>query len=175
MNVLFFAVDDLRPEIGCYGNTVVKTPNLDRLAKGGMVFTNAYVSQAVCSPSRTAVMTGLRPDTTRVWDLETHFRTAKPDITTLPQHFKNNGYFVQGMGKIYHSGFDDVPSWSVPWGSPKAEKYSKKENQAGEKGAAFESGEVEDDFYIDGKVARLAVETLSGLKQKDQPFFLAVR
>ena len=174
MNVLFFAVDDLRPEIGCYGNAFLKTPNLDRLAKGGMVFTNAYVSQAVCSPSRTAVMTGLRPDTTRVWDLETHFRTAKPNITTLPQHFKNNGYFVQGMGKIYHSGFDDVPSWSVPWGSPKADKYSKKENQVGEKGAAFESGDVPDDFYIDGKVARLAVETLSGLKQKAQPFFLAV-
>ncbi|MEI6871047.1 MAG: sulfatase-like hydrolase/transferase, partial [Verrucomicrobiota bacterium] len=122
MNVLFVAVDDLRPEAGCYGNPVVQTPNLDRLAKQGTIFTQAYVSQAVCSPSRTAVLTGLRPDTTRVWDLETHFRVAQPDAVTLPQHFKNNGYFVQGMGKIYHGGFDDAPSWSVPWGSPKAER-----------------------------------------------------
>ncbi len=174
LNVLFIAVDDLRPDIGCYGNSVVKTPNLDRLGKAGMIFTKAYCSQAVCSPSRTSMLTGHRPDSTRVWDLETHFRVALPNVVTLPQHFKNNGYFVQGMGKIYHGGFDDGPSWSVPWGAPNAEKFAKKESSIGDKGAAFENADVADDFYLDGKVARLAAQTLSELKKKDQPFFLAV-
>ncbi len=87
-NVLFIAVDDMRPELGCYGNKVVKTPQIDRLAARGIVFERAYCQQAVCSPSRTAILTGLRPDTTKVWDLETHFRAAVPDCVTLPQHFK---------------------------------------------------------------------------------------
>jgi len=90
-NVLFIAVDDLRPEMGCYGNTVVKTPNLDRLAARGTVFNYAYCQQAVCSPSRSSLMTGRRPDATRVWDLETHFRVALPDCVTIPEHFKANG------------------------------------------------------------------------------------
>ncbi len=114
-NVLFIAVDDLRPELGCYGNPIIKSPNIDRIARAGVVFNRAYCQQAVCSPSRSSLLTGTRPDTTKVWDLETHFRKALPDVVTLPQHFKKNGYFVQGMGKIYHGGFDDPPSWSVPW------------------------------------------------------------
>ena len=80
-----------------------------------MTFNRAYCQQAVCSPSRSSLLTGTRPDTTKVWDLRTHFRKALPDVVTLPQHFKHNGYFVQGMGKIFHGGFDDPPSWSVPW------------------------------------------------------------
>src|SRR5215207_6439697 len=121
-NILFFAVDDLRPEFGAYGRAYIKSPNLDRIAKAGLVFNRAYCQQAVCSPTRSSLLTGTRPDTTKVWDLVTHFRTALPDVVTLPQHFKNNGYFVQGMGKIYHGGFDDPPSWSVPWTSPKSAK-----------------------------------------------------
>ena len=78
-NVLFVAVDDLRPEFGCFGNKIVKTPNIDRLAARGTVFSKAYCQQAVCSPSRTSILTGLRPDVTKVWDLETHFRVAQPD------------------------------------------------------------------------------------------------
>ena len=78
-NVLFIVVDDLRPELGCYGKEYIQSPNIDRLAKRGMVFDRAYCQQAVCSPSRTAVMTGVRPDTSKVWDLNTHFRTALPD------------------------------------------------------------------------------------------------
>jgi len=113
-NVLFIAVDDLRPELGCYGNTVVKSPNIDRLAARGIVFTRAYCQQAVCSPSRTALLTGLRPDTTRVWDLDTHFRAARPDCVTLPQHFKAHGYHCAALGKIYHGGFEDGRSWSEP-------------------------------------------------------------
>lgn len=113
-NVLFIAVDDLRPEMGCYGNTVVKTPNLDRLAARGTVFNRAYCQQAVCSPSRSSLLTGRRPDATRVWDLETHFRVALPDCVTLPEHFKSNGYHCAAMGKIYHVGFEDGRSWSEP-------------------------------------------------------------
>jgi len=129
-NILFIAVDDLRPELGCYGKDYIQSPNIDGLAKAGMVFNRAYCQQAVCAPTRSSLMTGTRPDTTKVWDLVTHFRTALPDVVTLGQHFKNNGYFVQGMGKIYHSSLNDAPTWSVPWQNPKAPTYVLPENVA---------------------------------------------
>ena len=113
-NVLFIAVDDMRPELGCYGNKIVKTPNMDRLAARGIVFNHAYCQQAVCSPSRTSLMTGRRPDATKVWDLETHFRVALPDAVTLPQYFKANGYHCAALSKVYHKGFEDGRSWSEP-------------------------------------------------------------
>ncbi len=113
-NVLFIAVDDLRPELGCYGNKVVKTPHLDRLAARGLVFNHAYCQQAVCSPTRSSLLTGRRPDATRVWDLDTHFRVALPDVVTLPQYFKANGYTCVAFNKIYHHGFEDGRSWSEP-------------------------------------------------------------
>lgn len=184
LNVLFIAVDDLRPEAHASGSDVIRTPNLDRLAARGTTFERAYCQQAVCSPSRSSLMTGRRPDATRVWDLETHFRKALPDAVTVAQHFKNNGYFTQGMGKIFHGGYDDAPSWSVPWGTPKAPIYASPENQKAQsnnvdkqgrgRGPAVESADVPDDTYVDGKVARLAVATLTELKKQDQPFFLAV-
>ena len=183
MNVLFIAVDDLRPELSCYGNPVIKTPNFDRLAKRGMVFNRAYCQQAVCAPSRSSIMTGKRPDATRVWDLETHFRVALPNVKTVGQYFKEHGYFSQGMGKIYHGGFDDEATWSTPWMTPKAETYAKAPTKADVvkedpknkgKGVAFEAGDVADDFYTDGKTVRLAAETLGQLKKKNRPFFLAV-
>jgi len=127
-NILFIAVDDLRPEFGAYGADYIKSPNLDRLAKSGITFQRAYCQQAVCSPTRSSLMTGTRPDTTKVWDLVTNFRDALPNVVTLGQHFKNNGYFVQGMGKIYHGGFDDAATWSVPWGTPVADTYALPEN-----------------------------------------------
>jgi arylsulfatase A-like enzyme len=127
-NILFIAVDDLRPEFGAYGASYIKSPNLDRIAKAGITFNRSYCQQAVCSPTRSSLLTGTRPDTTKVWDLVTHFRDALPDVVTLPQLFKNNGYFVQGMGKIYHGSLDDPQSWSVPWGTPKAETYALPEN-----------------------------------------------
>ena len=186
MNVLFIAVDDLRPEAHASGSDVIRTPNLDRIVARGTTFERAYCQQAVCSPSRSSLMTGRRPDATRVWDLETHFRKALPDAVTVAQHFKNNGYFTQGMGKIFHGGYDDAPSWSVPWGTPKAPTYASAEaqkqqadpantNKKGKmKGPATEAGDVADDYYVDGKVARLAASTLAELKKKGQPFFLAV-
>ena len=88
-NVLFIAVDDLRPTLGCYGDNVARTPNIDGLASRGLVFQRAYCQQAVCSPSRLSLLTGRRPDTIRVWDLGTHFRETLPDLVSLPQHFKN--------------------------------------------------------------------------------------
>ena len=101
-NVLFIAIDDLRPALRCYGDRIAITPNFDRLASRGTVFNRAYCQQAVCSPSRLSLLTGRRPDTIRVWDLRTHFRDTLPDVVTLPQHFKNNGYHTQSLGKIFH-------------------------------------------------------------------------
>ncbi|MBP7141412.1 MAG: sulfatase [Opitutaceae bacterium] len=195
-NVLFLVADDLRPELGCYGVPVV-SPNIDRLASQGVLFDRAYAQQAVCSPSRSSVMTGARPDTTKVWDLVTDFRAAMPDVITLGQHFKNHGYFSQGMGKIYHAGFNDAATWSVPWGTPAAPTYASEENMRlrhrtedaaprrgpkggllatppGSRGPAYEGEDVPDDTFTDGKTARLAVETLRGLAAKNEPFFLAV-
>lgn len=116
-NILFIAVDDLRPDLGCYRHPVVKTPNIDRLAERGLVFDRAYCQQAVCSPSRTSVMTGLRPDSTGVLDLQTHFRRTRPDAVTLPQHLRRFGYETTAFGKIFHKPqLDDPASWSIaPW------------------------------------------------------------
>jgi iduronate 2-sulfatase len=120
-NVLFITVDDMRPELGCYGNQIVKTPNIDHLAAHGIVFNHAYCQQAVCSPSRSSLLTGRRPDATRVWDLQTHFRAALPDAITLPQHFKANGYYCAALSKIYHVGFEDGRSWNEPHWYPRGE------------------------------------------------------
>ncbi len=129
-NVLFIAVDDLRPEAGCYGNPVIKTPHIDRLAARGTLFERAYCQQAVCSPSRTSLLTGRRPDTTKVYDLQTHFRLYLPDVVTLPQHFKQHGYHTQGFSKIYHGGLDDPESWTVAHWAPGGPGYGKPETLA---------------------------------------------
>ncbi len=113
-NVLFIAVDDLRPELGAYGNTHIRTPHIDRLADGGVTFLQAHVQQAVCNPSRASLMTGLRPDSLRVWDLQTDFRRTVPDVLTLPQHFMRHGYHAVAIGKIYHNVIPDSLSWSEP-------------------------------------------------------------
>ena len=125
-NVLFIAVDDLRPDLGCYGHPDVISPHIDSLSDRGMTFLNTYCQQAVCNPSRTSVMTGLRPDSVGVTDLTTHFRRRRPDAVTLPQQFKEHGYKTTAFGKIFHKPqLDDQPSWSIPpwivdneeWGS----------------------------------------------------------
>ena len=102
-NILFIAIDDLKPVLGCYGNTLIKTPNIDRLAKMGTVFMSNYCQQAVCGPTRASIMTGKRPDYTQVWDLKTKMRDINPDILSLPQYLISQGYSTQGIGKIYDS------------------------------------------------------------------------
>jgi len=172
-NVLFIAVDDLRPELGCYGKTYIKSPNIDRLAEAGVLFKRAYCQQAVCGATRTSLLTGLRPDTVRVHGNTVHFRKTVPDIVTLPQHFKNHGYHVQGMGKIYHQ--DDPPSWSVPLERPPAMVWLRPENSAAtvaKRGPPTEFADVDDNAYPEGKIAELAVDAMR--KNKDRPFFLAV-
>jgi len=118
-NILFIAVDDLKPLLGCYGNTMVKTPNIDRLAKMATVFNKNYCQQAICGPTRASLMTGSRPDATKIWNLTTQMRDVNPDILTLPQYLISQGYTTSGIGKIYHpssaiKGVDPV-SWSIPY------------------------------------------------------------
>lgn len=207
-NVLFIAVDDMRPELGCYGNTTVKTPNIDRIAARGMVFNHAYCQQAVCSPSRSSLLTGRRPDATKVWDLETHFRVALPDAIALPQHFKENGYYCSALSKIYHHGFEDGRSWNEPHWYPKGyavdvdpadwtkrtttrhevdvseysanaagpdnDKPLQNKKGKGKAGPAFEVSPKSDDELPDGATAAEAVKRIHALKQKGEPFFLAV-
>jgi arylsulfatase A-like enzyme len=121
-NVLFIAVDDLKPLIGAFGDTYAITPNIDQLAQKGFLFKNAYAQQAVCAPSRASMLTGLRPDRTKVWDLKTRIRSKNPNVVTLPQVFKQNGYITYAVGKIFDPRSvdkqHDSRSWSIPYVSP---------------------------------------------------------
>ena len=118
-NILFIPVDDLKPMLGCYGDASIKTPHIDRLAERGMVFLNSHCQQAICGPTRASLMTGLYPDTTRVYDLFTKMRDMNPDILTLPQYFRQMGYETTGVGKTYDNRCVDpqldAPSWSIPY------------------------------------------------------------
>ena len=181
LNVLLIAVDDLRTSLGCYGDRLVKSPNIDRLARGSRLFNRAYCHQAVCGPSRSSLLTGRLPDNTRVWHNRNLFRDALPNAVTLPEYFKNHGYHTQSLGKVF-SGRDrkeeqDPQSWSVPplLSGPGWSNYALPENQgASGKGVATEMAEVADEGYSDGKLAAVAVETLEVLAEREQPFFLAV-
>jgi iduronate 2-sulfatase len=113
-NVLLIIADDLRPDLGCYGNRDVRTPNIDRLAARGTLFNRAYCQYPLCSPSRSSFLTGKRPETTGIYNNRTHIRRTLPNVVTLPQYFKQNGYVTIGLHKIYHDGYDDPASWSVP-------------------------------------------------------------
>lgn len=185
-NVLFIAVDDLRVELGCYGSEHVLSPNIDRLAAQGTLFERAYCQQTVCNPSRASVMTGLRPDTLGVWDLVTHFRQNRPDVTTIPQLFKGNGYHAQCVGKIFHNWRQDdyqgdPDSWSVPSVLHYNSHANDKPQVAGEAPPNLASGrmghecrDVPDEAYFDGRVAATAIETMRAIHENEEPFFLAV-
>lgn len=190
LNVLLIAVDDLRPDLGCYGHPSVQTPNIDRLARQSLQFNRAYCQVSQCNQSRTAFLTGLRPDRTKVYGLYTNFRDELPDAVTLPQYFKQHGYHVQGLGKIFHKSMNDDRSWSVPvWfppGSPGGTALAygpegraalnranaKSGGRATKKGPAWEAANVTDNQLPDGATADRAIGVLREIK--DRPFFLAV-
>ena len=178
-NVLFIMVDDLRPALGCYGDVLARTPHIDALAQTGTLFRRAYCQQAVCAPSRTSILTGLRPDQTEIWGLKKSFRETMPDAVTLPQYFKNNGYITAQIGKIFHdpASHQDSASWSGPvlynvTGNVKGHKYILDTNLKGGKGASTERQPAADCAYIDGKVADASIGVLRQVAGK--PFFLAV-
>lgn len=196
LNVLFLIVDDLRPELGCYGNPLIRTPHIDRLAAGGVVFERAYCQSAVCGPSRASLLTGCRPDTTRIWGNRTHLRAMVPDLVTLPQRFKEAGYHTQAFGKVLHGTQTDPPSWSVPaWppgGRQAGMQYVDETRMAAMREAeperrwdgseiptlewkkrnSWQAPEVPDNALQDGQTADRAVDALRRLRHRR--FFLAV-
>jgi iduronate 2-sulfatase len=198
-NVLLICVDDLKPALGCYGDALAKSPNIDRLAARGMRFEAAYCNQAVCSPSRNNLMLGSRSTSLGIYNLNTNFRVAVPEAVTLTQYFMRHGWRAEGMGKILHVGHgntNDDASWSVPFVKEKLVEYLQPESTAGGKltreeafftnanagpvnqlprGAAWEAPDVADNAYGDGRLAEEAIRRLRAAKEKpDQPLFLAV-
>jgi arylsulfatase A-like enzyme len=198
LNVLFLASDDMRPQLGCYGDPTVKSPNLDKLAARGMVFSRAFCQQALCSPSRISLLSGRHIWTTKINQIGPALRSTMPDIVTLPQLFKNNGWHTRSLGKIYHIGIDDPASWSVPSfvtkvprlgpeGSALVKGARDKQREASVQdpdkgpqkaiyaGPAFEAPDCADEALSDGDTAVQAIAALRDYAKKpDQPFFLAV-
>ena len=167
-NVLFIAIDDLRPLLGCYGYPEMHTPNIDALAERGTLFNRAYCQFPVCNPSRASVFTGLRPDTVGVYNNFSYFRDTLPEVVTLPQHFKTHGYHTRSVGKITHgpNALLDQRSWSAPIWREFWKPVDKATNPS------WQALDVPDDELEDGRIADAAVEILSGIK--DREFFLAV-
>ncbi|MCP5520022.1 MAG: sulfatase [Verrucomicrobiales bacterium] len=182
-NILFLAVDDLRPQLGCYGNQLVKSPNIDRLAASGMVFERAYCQVPVCGASRASLLTGMRPTRTRFVTFDTRADQDAPGVTTLPAYFRDHGYTTLSLGKVFHHRNDAPESWSEPAWRPKvidgnwrdyageANRVAARENDG--KGPPFENADVPDETYADGRIAARAVAELERLKQSGTPFFLA--
>ncbi len=187
-NVLFIAVDDMNNDLGCFGHPLVKSPSIDRLAARGVRFERAYCQYPLCSPSRSSLLTGLRPDHTRVFDLQYHFRQDLPDAVTLPQMFLRQGYYVARVGKMYHygnpgdigtNGLDDRVSWQErfnPAGRDKTTLETDIMNFTPKRGLgsamAFLADKTgQDEEHTDGKVTDQAIRLLE--EHKDKPFFIA--
>lgn len=187
LNVLFIAVDDLRPDIRAYGHRLARTPHLDRLAARGVIFERAYCQFALCNPSRASLLSGRRPETLRVFTLANFVRDRNPDVVTLPELFRRSGYETRSYGKIFHAGngnHDDPLSWSIPpWhnassdpGAPPKKKRPAADQDPDSVDHAndlpAEAPDVADEALIDGQIATRAVRALGELKGR--PFFLAV-
>ena len=175
-NVLFIAIDDMRPMLGAYGYEEIKSPNIDKLASQGTVFLNAACQFPVCGPSRASILTGLRPETTGIMDLKTKMRDINPDIVTLPQHFKNNGYTTASAGKIFDPrcvdsrAKGDEISWSLPYmEGPKSDVPPMPSSK-------YVTGnyDLPDEAFPDGRILKGGLEYLAKVAGKDEPFFLAV-
>lgn len=197
-NVLLICVDDLKPLLGCYGDRTIRSPNIDRFAATAMLFERAYCNQAVCAPSRNALMTGMRPTTLGIYDLGTNFRFAATNAVTLSQYFMRHGYRAEALGKIFHVGHgnhDDAASWSVPHWHAKVIAYALSTNRRHDelsreealfenvpdqkarrlpRGPAYEAADVPDNAYPDGLIADEAIRRLRAAKERSTPFFLAV-
>jgi len=177
-NILFIAVDDLKPLLGCYGTKGVITPNIDKLASQGFVFQNNHCQQAVCGPSRASVLTGKRPDYTKIWDLKTMIRDIHPDIVTLPQYFKQNGYKTAAVGKIFDfrsvDKLADSISWSYKYDNFKHNSAIGHEYINETEHVTMEVTHVPDSLTADGEVVRQTKRFLTKFAKQDEPFFMAV-
>ncbi|XP_062856949.1 iduronate 2-sulfatase [Trichomycterus rosablanca] len=187
LNVLFIVADDLRPALGCYSDPVVKSPNIDQLASKSSVFYNAFAQQAVCGPSRTSFLTSRRPDTTRLYDFGSYWRTSAGNFTTLPEYFKSSGYTTLSVGKVFHPGIasnhtDDYPySWSVPPYHPPSFRYENRKVCRNDDGTLHSNllcgvdvSEMPSGTLPDLENTAEAVRLLGTLKRTEEPFFLAV-
>jgi arylsulfatase A-like enzyme len=174
-NVLFIAIDDLRDWVGYLGNPQVKTPNLDRLAQRGVSFTHSYCAAPVCNPSRTALLSGFRPGSSGVYENRADWRKIIPDVVTLPLHFKKNGYYVAGAGKIYHGAFPRLSDWDefIPQVPPQTKRRAIKSNAAndGVGGIKFKPLQCDDADMVDHGTVNYALKQLG--QKHDKPFFLA--
>lgn len=191
-NVLLFFIDDLRPELGCYGKAYIKSPNIDALASEGILFERAYCQQAICAPSRASMMAGQYPDTLGIYDLSSPLRRTIPNVMSMPRYFAKRGYATSSFGKVYHHHIDDRAYWSdlpdVPgdlYANPRTlESIAQLKSQArarglkgvesgrAARGPAAEAADVEDDAYRDGAVANQAIKALR--QSKGKPFFMCV-
>ncbi len=185
-NILFIAVDDLRPQLGCYGAWSMRTPNIDRLASQSTLFERAYCMVPTCGASRASLMTGIRPSRNRFVNYLAWAEKDAPGATTLNKHFRNHGYYTLSNGKVFHHTTDSADGWSEPaWRPRGVATYQVEENQTianrarradrrKRRGPPYESADVADNAYADGKIAERAISDLRRLADLDQPFFLAV-
>lgn len=183
-NVLFVAVDDMRCDAGCYGHSQAITPNIDRLAKMGVRFDRAYCQQALCNPSRASLLSGRRPDSLGVWNLTTGLRDADPNLVTLPQLFKQNGYATQGIGKIFHNWRTEEQGDPRSWSVPAMLHYARHDDDLPISNGNLPTDtataprcmclDVPDSAYFDGRIADHAVAALQTRAKDKRAFFLAV-